>query len=122
MLTTVAAADSAKVQKKSTAFLYIAKRNHTLCTLYINRLVNCVFYSIQSCALVTHEKTPNWQALDHSARRQPLKTILTHSCESTTLKHLTPVSRPMKDPIFQRFAIALFHHLTPRCSHFQLFS
>ena len=46
MLVTVAAADSAKVQKKSTAFLNIAKRNHTLCTLYINRRVNCVFYSI----------------------------------------------------------------------------
>ena len=43
MLATVAAADSAKVQKKSTAFLYIAKRNHTL---YINKRVNCVFYSI----------------------------------------------------------------------------
>ena len=49
MLATVAAADSAKVQKKSTAFLYIAKWNHTLCTLYINRRVNCVF-SI-SCVL-----------------------------------------------------------------------
>ena len=35
MLVTVAT----KVQKKSTAFLYIAKRNHTLCTLYINRRV-----------------------------------------------------------------------------------
>ena len=46
MLVMVAAADSAKVQKKSTAFLYIAKLNHTLCTLYINRRVNCVFYSI----------------------------------------------------------------------------
>ena len=46
MLATVAAADSAKVQKKSTAFLYIAKRNHTLCMLYINRRVNYVFYSI----------------------------------------------------------------------------
>ena len=37
--------DSAKVKKKSTAFLYIAKRNHTLCTLYINRRVHFVFYS-----------------------------------------------------------------------------
>ena len=46
MLATVAAADSAKVQKKSTAFLFIAKRKHTLCTLYINRRANCVFYSI----------------------------------------------------------------------------
>ena len=46
MLVTVAAADSAKVQKKSTAFLYIAKRNHTLCTLYINRRVHCLFYSM----------------------------------------------------------------------------
>ena len=33
-------------EKKSTAFLYIAKRNHTLCTLYINRRVYCVFYSM----------------------------------------------------------------------------
>ena len=41
---TVAAADSAKVLKKSTAFLFIAKRNHVLCTLYINRRVNCEFY------------------------------------------------------------------------------
>ena len=48
MLAMVAAADGAKVQKKSTAFLYIAKRNHTLCTLYINRCVHCVFYSIFS--------------------------------------------------------------------------
>ena len=46
MLAMVAAADSAKVQKKSTAFLYIAKQNHTLCTLFINRCANCVFYSI----------------------------------------------------------------------------
>ena len=46
MLATVAAADSAKVKKKSTAFLYIAKWNHTLCALYINRRVNCVIYSI----------------------------------------------------------------------------
>ena len=46
MLATVAAADSAKVQRKSTASLYIAKWNHTLCTLYINRRVHCVFYSI----------------------------------------------------------------------------
>ena len=38
MLATVAATDSAKVQKKSTAFLYIAKQNHTLCTLYIKIL------------------------------------------------------------------------------------
>ena len=37
--------------EKSTAFLYIAKRNHTLCTLYINRRVNCVFYSIQKTLL-----------------------------------------------------------------------
>ena len=42
MLATVAAADSAKVQKKSTAFLYIAKRNHTLCTLYVNTRTLCV--------------------------------------------------------------------------------
>ena len=33
MLATVATADSAKVQKKSTAFLCVEKRNHTLCTL-----------------------------------------------------------------------------------------
>ena len=32
--------------KKVQHFLYIAKRNHTLCTLFINRRVNCVFYSI----------------------------------------------------------------------------
>ena len=38
----------AKVHKKSTAFLYIAKRNHMLCTLYVKRRVNCVFYSISS--------------------------------------------------------------------------
>ena len=50
MLATVAATDSAKIQKKSTAFLYIANRNQTLCTLYINRCVNCVFYST-TCAL-----------------------------------------------------------------------
>ena len=37
MLATVAAADSASTVKKSTAFLYIAKRNHTLYTLDINR-------------------------------------------------------------------------------------
>ena len=45
MLATVGAADSAKVQKKSTAFLYIAKRNHML---RINRRIHCVFYSILS--------------------------------------------------------------------------
>ena len=48
MLATAAAANIKKVQIKSTACLYIAKRNHTLCTLYINRRVNCVFYSIVS--------------------------------------------------------------------------
>ena len=45
MLATVAAADSASTVRKSTAFLYIAKRNHMLCTLYINRRIHCVFYS-----------------------------------------------------------------------------
>ena len=45
MLATVAAADSDKVQKKTTALLYIAKWNHMLCTLYMNRRVHCVFYS-----------------------------------------------------------------------------
>ena len=46
MLATVAAAHSAStVNIKSTAFLYRAKRNHTLCTLYINRHIHCVFYS-----------------------------------------------------------------------------
>ena len=52
MLATVAAADSAKVQKKSTAFLYIVKRNHTLCTLYINRRVHL-------CSTVLHEGVNN---------------------------------------------------------------
>ena len=45
MLARAAAADSASTVRKSTAFLYIAKRNHTLCTLYINRRVHCVLYS-----------------------------------------------------------------------------
>ena len=57
MLPAVAAADSAKVQKKSTAFLYIAKQNHTLCTLYINRRVHCVFYSIQVRILIPNKNS-----------------------------------------------------------------
>ena len=47
MLMTVAAADSAStVRKKYSVSIYIARRNHTLCTLYINRHIHCVFYSI----------------------------------------------------------------------------
>ena len=46
MLATVAAADSAGTVGKKYRFLYIAKRNHTLSTLYIKRRVYCVFYSI----------------------------------------------------------------------------
>ena len=34
-----------KYRKKYSVFIYITKRNHTLCTLYINRRVHCVFYS-----------------------------------------------------------------------------
>ena len=44
MLATIAAADNASTVRKK--FLYIAKRNHMLCTLYINIHVHCVFYSI----------------------------------------------------------------------------
>ena len=32
--------------EKSTAFFYVAKQNHTLCTLYINRREHYVFYSM----------------------------------------------------------------------------
>ena len=46
MLATVAAADSTSTVRKITASLYIAKRTHTLCTLFINRRVHCVFYSM----------------------------------------------------------------------------
>ena len=46
MLAKIATADSASTVIKSTAFLYIAKRNHTLSTLYINTRGNFVFYSI----------------------------------------------------------------------------
>ena len=39
-------ATSGLKKENSTAFLYIAKRNQTLCTLYINIRGNFVFYSI----------------------------------------------------------------------------
>ena len=67
MLATVAAADSAKVQKKSTEVLYIAKRNHTLCTLYINRCVNCVFYSITVVKMVYGKMSARSQQVSHEA-------------------------------------------------------
>ena len=48
MLVTVAAAYIKKVQiKKYSVFIYSEAEPHAwLCTLYINRRVNCVFYSM----------------------------------------------------------------------------
>ena len=53
MLAKIAAADSASTVLKRTAFLFIAKRNHTLSTLYINTRGNFVFYSIYVGILVS---------------------------------------------------------------------
>ena len=51
------AAVSAKVQKKSTAFLYIAKQNHRLYTIYRNRRVQCVFYSSKAMIRIAMRMT-----------------------------------------------------------------
>ena len=45
MLATVAAADSTSIVSKEYSIFIYSEWNHTLYTLYINRRVQCVFYS-----------------------------------------------------------------------------
>ena len=47
MLATVAAADSAKVQKKSIAFLCIAKRSHAMYAIFKQTRILCVLQYIR---------------------------------------------------------------------------
>ena len=79
MLVTVAAADSAeKVQKKSTAFLYIAKRNQTLCVLqYMTSLMQFVLSSMRK-KICIRESSVFWRPRGPS--NSPVAPSNMHAC------------------------------------------